>query len=824
MKTGKKIAVLLLVFIAAAAIYFVWPMGHKEKNGESVTYTVMGAPTLPVVYPTVLGQETAPLFGHREEKAVTADRGSLLVLPEDRKLSVRIENGSKIESLQYEIRSMDMEHLVERTELTDWDAGNDELHTTLPIQNLLQPEEEYRLGIQAVLKDGTSVWYYARVVETENSHVGEMIALAEEFSSKTFHYDSAQDLTMYMESSPDSDNSSFGVVTLKNSFTLMTWGSLNAVRGDKVYVSLKELSGDLANIQLEYTVTRDDEGARQDFIVTENFTMKWTNQRIYMMDYQRTMNQEFSGERNLYSGKRIILGITDGEDMYTKKSAGGQFTAFVVNRELWTYNSADSVSARVFSFGGADTEDLRARLDRHDVEILEVSDSGDVDFLVYGYMNRGSHEGCTGVTYNHYNAEDNTLEEQFFLPAAEPFEELKEDLQKLAHKGDNGIFYIYMGGAVYGIDLKSHEYVVVATGLSDDRFAVSGDGSRLAWQENTGVYDSGALHLMDLDTGDKTQIGDGKSGVYKVLGFVGSDCVYGIGEPGDYITSNGRVMGLYLKSLDIVDRNMQSAMHYEKNGNFIRDVVVDDSRIHLKLVTEKNGGFFGNVTEDTLVCNVEALPGKQDDIGWYASDAEGRVYFVQLGKDIAAGQQIKSVSPKKFLLDAGDEIVLPAADAGTEMEFYAYGRGRLLGRYLTFAEAAGAAYDCMGFVAAGRNDIIWARANKGASYYIRDISSASRRLERYQSEFTGVSAIDGETLLLDASGCTLNEALYFVGRGMIVLIYTGEGKYLYLTGYDQAHVRTLDPATGQVEIMAIETARDYFDQLGNDYICCVPVE
>ena len=82
MKTGKKIAVLALIFVAAAIIYFVWPLGRKEENKTGVVYTAMGEAELPVVYPTALGRELAPLFGHREELAVTAERDSLLVLPE----------------------------------------------------------------------------------------------------------------------------------------------------------------------------------------------------------------------------------------------------------------------------------------------------------------------------------------------------------------------------------------------------------------------------------------------------------------------------------------------------------------------------------------------------------------------------------------------------------------------------------------------------------------------------------------------------------------------------------------------------------------------
>ena len=144
---------------------------------------------------------------------------------------------------------------------------------------------------------------------------------------------------------------------------------------------------------------------------------------------------------------------------------------------------------------------------------------------------------------------------------------------------------------------------------------------------------------------------------------------------------------------------------------------------------------------------------------------------------------------------------------GTGMEFYAYGRGRLLGSYGEFSDAAHAAYDCMGFVS-----------------YIRDISTAGRRLERYRSVFTGESILEEENILLDASGASLNQVLYFVGQNIPVLVYTGEGSYLYLTGYDQGHVRVFNPAVGQTETLTMDSAAEEFERLGNDFICCVPAK
>lgn len=831
---GKKSVILLVVFLAAVAFYFLRPAGGKTRTDAAV-YTAMEAATLPVVYPQMLEREMAPLYGHTGEETVS-ERDSLLLLPEDRKLSVRIDGAQSITDLRYEIRSLDGENLVERTELTDWETGAEEIRVSLPIQNLLTGGIQYMLGINAVLADGRSVWYYSRIIETDGAHVSEMLALAEEFSAKTFDYGAAQDLTMYMESSPDSDNNSYGTVTLKNSFSQITWGSLEVKREGTPSMRLLELSGELANVELTYEVTRTEGDTAERFAVTENFTMKWASQRIYMMDYEREMNQYFTGGEELYSGKRILLGINSGKDLYAKKNAAGDTTAFVVNGELWVYDSrktgvsdglfsgSDHRSILVFSFGAGYESDLRARHDDHGIEILEVEENGGVHFLVYGYMNRGSHEGETGIAGYYYDAAENTLEEQFFVPSTEGYEELKYDLERLAHKGANGVLYFYMGESVYGIDLTSHESVVVASSLTDDKFAVSVGGTRLAWQEGEAVYDSEAISVLDLDTGDKRQLVGAKGEVCRLIGFVGEDCVYGVGDKGDFLLSNGRTMGIYLTRLEIVDRQMAVVKSYEKTDTKIRRAWIEDSRIHIENTKDSGDGFFDPAESDTLVCNEEALPGRTDDIGWYASEDKGRVYFVQLKSQIASGTRIRTISPERLLVDNTEKLSLSAIPTAASASFYAYGRGRFLGRFVHFSDAAEAAYDRMGFVCFGRDEIVWTRGGKPNSGYIRDYQAAIRRLTRNESEAAGTGYTDEGSLMLELTGSSLNQVLYFVGNGMPVAAYTGEGQCVYLTGYDRQTVRVWDPESASSETWGLEETAAYFEKYWNDFLCLSQTE
>lgn len=822
-KTIRKTGILILVFVAAVVVYFFWPL--RQTKEEDLTYVAVQDASLPVVYPQMWGKEMAPLFGHREELAATADRDSLLVLPEDRRLPVRIAFGDEITALRYEIRSMDGENLIERTELSGWELRDGMIETALPIQNLLKKDTEYQLGICAELSDGSAAWYYSRILETDGTHAGEMLELACSFSEKTLNYEEAQALTMYMETTGGADNSTFGTVTLKNSFSQLTWGDLHVERVGEPAVTLKEYYGNMANVQVDSYVKRQTEDGEELYAVSENFTMKWSSQRIYMMDYQRKTDEMFSGDEDLYSGNRIQLGISSGEGLSAETSSGKRYTAYVVNRELWCYDSQDNTSARVFAFGGADSDDPRDNCANHDIRILSVQDDGIVEFLVYGYMNRGAHEGYTGISLYQYSSEENTIVEELFIPSSEGYEELKEDLSRLAHKGNNGMLYLYLDGNIYGVDLTSREYMAVVSGLTEDTFAVSSDRSRLAWQEGSGAYDARTLYVMDLDTGETAQIGDGSSRVYRILGFVGNDCVYGSADPENYILSNGRIQGIFMDSLDILDREMENAMHYEKEGAYIRSARVDESRIHIQLTRNLEDGFYGAAEEDTLVCNTEAPDGGQEMIGWSSSGEKGRVYFVQLSSGIPAGKKVSGVTPKKMV--SGDAAVInlrQPQERSESVEFCAYGRGRFAGSYQSFSAAVNAVYDSMGFVIDGKGRMVWIRGDRSSAHTVRNAETASERLESRVAGGAGSRYLEDGALLLDAAGCTLDQVLYFVDMDVPVLAYTGENQWVILTAYDQGHVTVYNPASGTSDRMDTAQAESWFAGLGNDYVCCLPAD
>lgn len=815
----KKIGILSAVFIAAIAVYFVWDQKNTDK-GEAMVYTSMDEAALPVVYADMFGREMNLLHGYTQDMKQSVAREALTLLPEDRALPIRIADyKGNIGGISYEVRSLDMERLVERTEVTDWSQEEGSVKATLPIQNLLTKDKEYLLILTLNTSENGPLNYYTRIMWSDHTNAKDMIDFAVNFTTKTFDYDQARELTTYLETNASEDNSSLGHVTIRSSFSQITWGGLDVEPAGDIRVTLKDMDGIMCNVELDYQVTRMGENGVPEFYEAEdNFTMKWDSRRIYLMDFERTTNQIFSGQRELFSGKRIMLGISNDDEIRTVKSPSDNCVAFVVNRDLWTFNQEEKHGVKVFSFRSGEDDGLRSGYNQHDIKILSVGDNGDVNFLVYGYMNRGIHEGAVGIAMYQYSSEDNAIRERFFTPAPLSFEVLKEDVDRLAHLGTNGMLYMMADRAVFGIDLNSNEYMVLADSLVQESFAVSQAERHFAWQEGSDAYGAKVIHLMDLDTGEKREITGEQGNLYRPLGFVGDDFIYGIAREGDVWVQNGRVTDFPMYRIEIMDPAGKIVKEYETENVYIADVSVEGSRIHLTQTIKAGEQSYQVSKEDTIVCNQELALEELDGVGWYASEERRKLYFVLIDLEITS-RDVKITVPKKVAYEATEVVELKSNKKVSENSFFAYGGGRYLGSSKSFSDALFMAYDKMGLVTNQNQEIIWNRVNRQPAKNIKDPLTKTASFVRHIDEFTESRIYEEGVLLLDARGCSLNQILYFIGQGCPVVAYTGQGTYLLITGYDQYNVTLLNPVTGESQKMGLSDASAYFAGQGNDFVC-----
>ncbi|NBH70960.1 hypothetical protein D3Z51_02730 [Clostridiaceae bacterium] len=816
----KKISILFGIFAVVLLIYLV---GNREwLNQGRTTYTAFEEARLPVVYVDMFGQEMNPMYGYRQDMGNAVARDSLTILPENRNLSLHITGGREaVLGIRYEIRSLDLSRLVEDTRLESWETGEDGIRVKLPIQNLLAEGREYLLRLELETEGMGQVFYYTRIMWTTDEKAQPMIQLATDFASKTFHYEQAQELVTYMEPNTSEDNSSYGHTCIHSSFSHLTWGGLKMEQAGEIQVTLKELDGLMGCVSLAYLASREGQDGTELYQVEENFTMKWNETRTYLMDYERTVDQIFDGNRNAYLGKRIMLGITNDDRVEAKASPDGNVIAYRANRDLWSYDQEERHGTQIFSFRGNNNRDMRNNYNQHEIRILRAEDNGDIYFLVYGYQNRGNHEGRFGIVGYQFEKENNAIQELFFIPVSVSFGQLEEDLGLLSYQSASNMLYLYLDHAVYGIDMKSNETMVVADALEEGSFAVSVDKARLAWQENGKCFEASVLHLLDLETGEKQDIRGENQEYVRTLGFVGRDLVYGISRAGQQWVANGRLQGFPMYAVEIINDEMQVETRYEKEGYYVDGVTVDESRIHLQRMAKTGDQSYAMVQEDTIVCNVEVGTGKLDGIGWFASQERGRIYFVQLSKEIRGGRGIRTGTPGRVGTDAFGILNLQSNFQFQGLRFYAYGGGRLLGVTTDFSQAVALAYERMGIVADQNQQILWGRVNRSNTRGIRDPLVSFAAVERHLDSFFGSRSYNDGVTVLDARGCTLPQMLYFIDQGIPVVGYTGEGSYLLLCGYDNYNITVYDPVSRETYKEGLNDSTEYFRARGNDFVCAV---
>ena len=822
-KLIKKICILAGIFIVAAGIYFILEQNTIEK--ADTVYTTMEEATIPVVYASLPGSVSNRLPGYLQEMGQKTARDSLTLLPEDRRLEITVSGyGTSILSMQYEIRSMDLSRLVEKTEVTRWEDAGDGVTASLPIQNLLTKGTEYMLHLTLRTEQHEAIHYYTRIMQEENPYGGEMLNFAKDFSMKTLDSAQAQTLVTYLETNNTEDNTSLGRVTIKSSFSQLTWAGLKMQLAGEMQVTLKELDGIMGQVEVQYDLTRESEdGTTEIYNITDEYTLKYNPQRLYLMDFQRTTSQVFGGGREVYSGRRILLGIGNDDAVSVTSSDDKRFLAYTFNRDLWCYDQEDGRAVKIFSFRSRDDDSGRSSFDQHDIRVISVQNTGDVEFLVYGYMNRGRHEGYMGVSLCRYDESSGAVEEKFFVPVVNTYESLKQDMEKLCYLSSSDMLYLMIDHAVYGIDVSSNEYMVVADALEEGSYSISDDQSSLAWQEGQELYEASVIHLLNLETGQKKEItGDGSS-YLRTLGFVRGDFVYGLAHPEDLWMINGRVETLPMYALEIVDENLTLETRYERDGYYLTDVQVEDARVHMNRLARTEGGFSYH-DQDTIVCNTADEKEHMAGIGWYASEIRRKLYFVQLDTEIKTSKNIKISAPKKITYDNSEVLELKTVQQSSGMLFFAYGEGHMLGSSRDFSKAVAMAYDKMGYVTDENGRMVWNRVNRSPSRSIREPQSAAYNITKHLEEFTMNQDFGDGTLVLDARGCTLNQMLYFIDGGIPVVAFVEEDHYILLYGYDQYNISVYDPFTNESHKMGLNDAGEYFAGRKNDFICAVWVD
>lgn len=114
------------------------------------------------------------------------------------------------------------------------------------LKDLIDSGREYMLVMILTTSSGDEIRYYTRVLYGDNYYAAEKLDYVLDFSERTFDKERAKELTKYLESNSDGDNTTLGKVTIHSSFQQVTWGSLSVKKLAEPRITVRELASQTA--------------------------------------------------------------------------------------------------------------------------------------------------------------------------------------------------------------------------------------------------------------------------------------------------------------------------------------------------------------------------------------------------------------------------------------------------------------------------------------------------------------------------------------------------------------------------------------------------
>ncbi len=833
-KQIMKPLVLSVLFFVAVIFFGV----ITNKDNKDLTTTLSEA-TLPVVAFYEGDTPINELHGYVNKMDSTAMRDTITPVDDQRILPMSIATyGYKIDAICYEIRSMDGSRLVAKSDVTDYKTDGNRITADLTIQNLLTKNDEYTLVL--TLTSGKSeIYYYTRLMQTTDYHTKECLDFALTFHDYTFRDDADKFIPKYMDATTG-DNTTLNYVDLSCTLKQITWADFKPEVLSGVVASYKEINSSYNVITIEYVVTSvNDAGETEFYNVEEYYRLRKTSDRMYVLNFERTMEQIFRGENNFYNGDNAIqLGIRNADVDY-EISKTGDVIAFVQQGELWCYDRVNNKIVQVFSFRESEGIDVRDNWDQHDIKIARVDEAGSVDFVVYGYMNRGEHEGEVGTAVYHYDGLVQTVEEEVFIPSDTSYEILKAQMGQLMYVNEQGMLYLILDEKLYQINMDTLTTKVLVDDLKENCYKISQSNQYFAWVDADREYESSSIQLMNLNSGATYKISESAKEYLRPLGFIDNDFIYGIAsskEVGIGAAGNTQFPMKKIKIMATSEDSHQVLKEYTPEKGRVENISVEDYTITVQLM-KKSGGQFLSSGTDTIM-NREADTETKITLDSTATELKETQYQLTLKHSVNT-KKTKLITSKLVLLEKPRTLTFE--DNTDQERFFVYEKGDVVLATDRIADAILCANKNLGVVVDNQQQYVWMRArknmqnaftglevnsaDKGASSVVQAVSAmldyCGKGLSVKQLVDNGATPKQvledtlTDSVVLDVSGCTVNEILFYVSQGSPVFAMTGSKGAVLVTGYSQTHIYYYDPAQNATESISMEDADTLFTHAGN---------
>lgn len=825
-----------LLFLFGASLFF-FGKSIPEISVETTTATSLQSSTFPIVYLQVGDYTLNTLHGYSSEMDSGKVRESITPLDATKAFTVKIkQNESKIKKLDYELRDIANNKIIETNSLTAFDTEDSYRTASIKISQGLDTSTEYGFQITLTTSYSKKIHFYTRIKYYSNDcYLSQKLDFVNTFHDATFNKESSFDISPYLEANT-SDDSTFADVTIHSSKSLITWKKLNPKKISAVIPTIKEINIETAAVYQDYYIEAETDSGLETYHVKEFYRVRYSGNRIYLLAFNRRMESFFDPDLISLKKSEFKIGISNQKDLNITSSDSNNKFAFVRNGSLWYYDLKKNKLSSVFSFAQNSDDYLRENYDQHDIKILKVDDSGNISFILYGYMNCGDYEGRVGILLYDYSSKNNRITERVYIPLTTTYQQLKEDLGDFSYVNDKNIFYFSLNNIVYAYNMSSKRYDILTEHASRDNFSMLKEAKCFVWSNinNEGQVDN--ITILDLDTSKRLTVESPKNQSIVVLGTIDANLVYGFVKNSDIYesTTGGVIKPVY--RLIISDCKGNILREYKSANRYVISATVEDNVIHLKRAQKKNGKFV-KASDDTIM-NQKDTAAQSFHLTTRVTQKMLTEKYISLPAGFVMEKRPDVIATKFVMVTENTTLHLSNEEVSNSVKYYIYANGEITQSTTSAQKAIQTADNQMGTVMDSKSHIVWERGGKFLSKQLSNINypsdtsssikACTQMLLQAAQVTTTTSDLKGKSILsmlenyleqpVSLTGCTLDEVLYFVSGEKPVIGMLDSNHAVLITEYTSATVSWMDPVTRHKRTVAISTAERMFKNAGYKFV------
>lgn len=817
MKRFCRIMYLIAVFFCAV-LFFASRMG-ETKFADKMETVPMGETEFPTITVLTCGEEINSLYGYSSNMDTILNRENVIPVGADGIFELKIDEcDMTIRRLKYEVLDVSSEAELGSATINAFDKQEDYKLVRIKLKEDLKEGTEYAVKVTLINNVGKRVYYYFRIKKYEEPRLSEKLEFIRDFSRKTRSADTAdaEALIPYLEMKADAPSDTLGYVDIHSNYRLVAWGGLAPEPVAEPLISVTEFYDEIMTAVVRYSVRLNVGYGEEYYAVKEYYRIRYLGDVVHLLNYERRAEAIFDVKRASLSQSDLKIGVTAGEGPQLYPNSDNSIVAFVRNGALYCYGLADNTISEVFSAASASPECMYEQQEGHDIHVLKIEDSGDITFLVNGYMNRGVYEGRVGLFVYRYFHSQKRLEELIYIPVNTTYQILKEELGEFAYLNEYDVFYFMVNRNLYAYDLVTEELREIASGIRDGDYVYSVTGRYIAYQEK-GRTDR--VKVLYPETGNIAELLPQRDEYIKLLARSEENLVCGYGKTEELVVNEDGSVTYAMYKVHISSALGRLKKVYQKKGYYIQGAEASGNVIRLDRLIRNGAGNYEE-TESDYILNLDQTSTGRITLTKRVTERLLTEYYISFPSNFVMEELPEEFSVLYTVVVEDTTLRINEMEAEKE-EYYTYYYGMIDGIYENAADAILAADAKVGTVINEEGKTVWERGVKAVSASvppltgvrsgngINTIQAAVKMMLSAKGVAVDISQEESErpvnqvigsytkSRVVVLTGATLDEVLYFVWKGQPVLAIKESGEAVVITSYNAREVVYYDPARGR---------------------------